>query len=152
MYDVIKRAIENGSYDLRYMLMQIDEFWLQRSISAAERDELIALARQHAAPEDSYAPVEQRVLQLETALAALEVRVAALEESGGDAPTTEPTDEWPEYIQPTGAHDAYNTGDKVTYRGRRYVCQMDGCVWAPDVYPSAWQDAGEAPAEGGDGE
>lgn len=46
-------------------------------------------------------------------------------------------DEYPEWVQPTGAHDAYNIGDKVTYNGKKYVCKSDGNVYAPDVY--GWQ-------------
>lgn len=52
-------------------------------------------------------------------------------------------DEWPEFVQPTGAHDAYNTGDKVTYNGAHYVCKTDGCVWSPDDYPAAWEKVTE---------
>lgn len=44
------------------------------------------------------------------------------------------TEEWPEWIQPTGAQDAYNTGDKVTYNGEHWICAIDGNVWAPGVY------------------
>ena len=43
-------------------------------------------------------------------------------------------DEYPEWVQPTGAHDAYNIGDKVTYNGQHYVCTSDANVYAPDVY------------------
>ena len=43
-------------------------------------------------------------------------------------------EEYPEWVQPIGAHDAYNIGDKVTYNGNRYVCDIDGNVYAPDVY------------------
>ena len=43
-------------------------------------------------------------------------------------------DEYPEWVQPTGAHDAYNTGDKVNYNGKHYVCTIDGNAYAPDVY------------------
>ena len=43
-------------------------------------------------------------------------------------------DEYPEWVQPTGAHDAYNIGDKVTYNGQRYVCTSNANVYAPDVY------------------
>ena len=32
------------------------------------------------------------------------------------------------------AHDAYNTGDKVSYNGKRYVCTIDANTYAPDVY------------------
>lgn len=42
--------------------------------------------------------------------------------------------EYPEWVQPTGAHDAYNTGDKVSYKGKHYVCTIDGNAYAPDVY------------------
>ena len=43
-------------------------------------------------------------------------------------------EEFPEWHQPTGAHDAYNTGDKVSYNGKHYICTVDGNVYAPDVY------------------
>ena len=43
-------------------------------------------------------------------------------------------EEYPEWVQPTGAHDAYNTGDKVSYKGKHYVCTIDGNAYAPDVY------------------
>ena len=43
-------------------------------------------------------------------------------------------DEYPEWVQPIGAHDAYNIGDKVTYNGQHYVCTSNANVYAPDVY------------------
>ena len=43
-------------------------------------------------------------------------------------------EDYPEWVQPTGAHDAYNTGDKVSYKGKHYVCTIDGNAYAPDVY------------------
>lgn len=45
----------------------------------------------------------------------------------------------PEFVQPTGAHDAYNTGDRVTYNGHVYESTMDGNVYSPDAYPQGWQ-------------
>ena len=47
-------------------------------------------------------------------------------------------DEYPEWVQPTGAHDAYNTGDKVSYNGKHYVCTTDANTYAPDVY--GWEE------------
>ena len=47
-------------------------------------------------------------------------------------------EEYPEWVQPTGAHDAYNTGDKVSYNGKHYVCTIDGNAYAPDVY--GWEE------------
>lgn len=45
--------------------------------------------------------------------------------------------EIPVWKQPTGAQDAYMTGDKVHYpdaEGPVYVSTVDNNVWAPDVY------------------
>ena len=47
-------------------------------------------------------------------------------------------DEYPEWVQPTGAHDAYSTGDKVSYNGKHYVCTIDANTYAPDVY--GWEE------------
>ena len=47
-------------------------------------------------------------------------------------------DEYPEWVQPTGAHDAYNTGDKVSYNGKHYVCTIDANTYAPYVY--GWKE------------
>lgn len=47
-------------------------------------------------------------------------------------------DEYPEWVQPTGAHDAYSKGDKVSYNGSRYVSSIDGNTYAPDVY--GWEE------------
>ena len=49
-------------------------------------------------------------------------------------------EEWPEFVQPTGAHDAYNMGDKVTYNGKRYVSLIDANVYSPDAYPAGWEE------------
>lgn len=48
-------------------------------------------------------------------------------------------DEWPEWVQPTGSHDAYNTGDKVTFEGHHYVSLINGNVWSPTAYPAGWK-------------
>ena len=46
------------------------------------------------------------------------------------------------WTQPTGAHNAYNTGDRVHYPTASdpiYVSTIDGNTWAPDAYPQGWQ-------------
>ena len=49
-------------------------------------------------------------------------------------------DEWPEFVQPTGAHDAYNKGDKVMFEGKHYISLIDGNVYSPAAYPAGWQE------------
>lgn len=43
-------------------------------------------------------------------------------------------DEWPEWVQPTGAHDAYAKGDKVTHSSKKWTSDVDANVWEPGVY------------------
>lgn len=45
----------------------------------------------------------------------------------------------PEWVQPTGAHDAYALGDLVTYQGSTYQSLMDGNVCNPRDYPQGWK-------------
>ena len=51
---------------------------------------------------------------------------------------------YPVWSQPTGAHDAYNTGVIVNYNGTLYKALIDGNVWAPDAYPAGWEVYTEA--------
>lgn len=48
----------------------------------------------------------------------------------------------PAFVQPTGAHDAYQTGDRVTYNGHIYESTINNNVWSPDTYPQGWTDLG----------
>lgn len=43
-------------------------------------------------------------------------------------------DEYPTWVQPTGAHDAYSKGDKVTHNGKRWTSDVDNNTWEPGVY------------------
>ena len=45
----------------------------------------------------------------------------------------------PIWSQPTGAHDAYNTGDIVNYNGTLYKSLMDGNTYSPEAYPAGWE-------------
>ena len=44
------------------------------------------------------------------------------------------TEEWPEWIQPTGAHDAYNIGDKVSHNSKHWINTINANVYEPGVY------------------
>ena len=52
---------------------------------------------------------------------------------------TVPTDVIPDWQQPTGAHDAYNTGDKVLFKGEVYKSLIDANTWSPRDYPVGWE-------------
>lgn len=68
----------------------------------------------------------------------------ATEGGGSTDPAPEPNPEPkpeqpPEFVQPTGGHDAYKKGDRVTYNGKVYESVIDANVWAPDVYLQGWK-------------
>lgn len=50
-----------------------------------------------------------------------------------------PAEEWPEWVQPTGAHDAYAAGKKVSHNGKHWINTYgDGNIWEPGVY--GWEE------------
>ena len=44
----------------------------------------------------------------------------------------------PDWVQPTGAGDAYNIGDKVKFEGAVYESLLNANVWSPTAYPAGW--------------
>lgn len=55
--------------------------------------------------------------------------------------TADPSEEWPEWSQPVGAHDAYSLGDKVSHNGQHWRSTADNNVWEPGSY--GWEAASE---------
>lgn len=59
-----------------------------------------------------------------------------------DGPENEETTEQPatpEFKQPTGAHDAYKQGDRVTYNGAVYESLINANAYSPEAYPQGWK-------------
>ena len=137
MFEIIKNVIESRDYELVDMLYKINKMYIESNITEEQKQKLDELARTNAVSENSYASVQEQINRIYEKLDSIEVRVAKLEETEG---TSEPENEYPEYVQPQGAHDAYKIGDKITYKGKKYICQMNGCVWTPDDYPKGWQE------------
>ena len=48
--------------------------------------------------------------------------------------TSDPAEEWPEWSQPIGAHDAYDAGARVSYANKHWISDTDGNVWQPGIY------------------
>ena len=139
MYDVIKSVIAGGSFELSDLLNKIDTMWLQGKLTDVQRTELEQLARAKANPAQSYAPMQAQIDALALRVKTLEDLQAAKDSNGTEEETAE---SWPEYVQPTGGHDAYHAGDQVTYNGAQYICiapEGVAVVWSPDVYPDYWQ-------------
>ena len=126
MRTIFEQVISRGGYDLTAMLQNIDRYHIEGKLTDEDREALYALAREGAQPVYDYA-------------AEIEAIWAAIRELQGQTPDP---DEWPEFVQPTGAHDAYGVGAQVTYNGQRYPCKLANFVWSPDAYPDAWELVG----------
>lgn len=131
MKSIFENVIKRGGYSLTAMLEKIDKYHVEGKITDEERDELYAMARQ--------TPKVQYDVQREIEL--LWAAIREIRDGGNSNPA--PDDQWPEYVQPTGAHDAYQKGAQMTFNGQRYRCLMDNCVWSPSVLPSAWEVVAE---------
>ena len=46
----------------------------------------------------------------------------------------DPAEEWPEWRQPQGAHDAYALGAKVSHNEKHWISDVANNVWEPGVY------------------
>lgn len=142
MFETFQTLINAGGYDLADLTQRIKTLFALGELSEEELKQLLEQAQGNAKPDDSYAPLAERVKAVEEWETTVEERLNKLESGLSTDPggPEEPADEWPEYKQPTGAHDAYHVGDKITYNGKHYTCVLDGCVWTPDAYPQGWRN------------
>lgn len=127
MKNIFKSVIESGSYDLTDILGKVDAFYIEGKLSKADKDELSALARK--------SPIAQ--YDYNTEIEKLWEAIRALQKGDkveGDTNTTTPN-----FVQPTGAHDAYVKGATVIYNGKTYKSVIDNNVWSPDTYPNGWE-------------
>lgn len=153
MFNSIKDYINAGNFDLNAVTLKINTLWIEGYLTDDERDQLLDLARETANPEESYAPLQNQINDLSTQITSIKNDISVLTtkvndlikgEETGEIPEPEtPTEEYPEYKAPTGAHDAYHKDDKVTFNGNKYICiAPDGVavVWDPLTYPAYWQE------------
>ena len=139
MFDIIKNVILSKDFELRDILYKINKMYIESTITEEEKTELDELARTNAITKNSYASLEEQVENIYSEIDSIKSRLATLENTEEPEEPTEPVDEYPEYKQPSGAHDAYNTGAKITFKGEKYTCLIDGCVWSPEEYPQGWK-------------
>lgn len=51
----------------------------------------------------------------------------------------DPSEEWPEWVQPLGPQDSYADGAKVSHNGKHWInVHGDGNVWEPGIY--GWEE------------
>ncbi len=129
MYEIIKKVIEEGRFNLSELLAKIDTLWVQGGLSEEQKGELVTLAQDNAdfkSGVDILAKLEE-----------LDARVRALESADTIEDATEETTAPDEYVPGKW----YYNGDKVTFGGEEYVCVAplgQVCTWSPSEYPAYW--------------
>lgn len=122
----------NETFDLTAMLAKIDYHHIRGNLSDADREELVALARNKANPMGG--------VDVMAKLQDHEARIKALEDAGKTAGGESSS---AEKIDPYEDGKWYKNGNKVRWNDKVYVCvnvpEGHYCTWNPDVYPAYWE-------------
>lgn len=145
-YTSMMAYLTETEYDLEEMIkVRLPELLVRGLISTEEYDELVLKAKENASTK--YASIEEQLQTLVTELESLKTEITQLKNRISELEGTESEEstvnEYPLWKQPTGAHDAYYTDDKMTYiDGNKYECIAPGgygVTYGPDVLPEMWQ-------------
>ena len=136
MYNTMKSVIKAGGFDLETVLDRIRYYHAAGKLTNEEMEELFSEARGKAV-ETIGIDAKAEILALWDAVHELQRQIAV---SNTEEPSEPVEEEVPEYVQPTGAHDAYNEGDMVRFNGKVWRCIMNNCVWNPEAYPAGWEE------------
>lgn len=149
-YTSMEAYLTETEYDLEEMIkVRLPELLVRGLISTEEYDELVVKAKGNASAK--YASIEEQLQTLVTELESLKTEITQLKSKVLELEGTEPEEptvnEYPLWKQPTGAHDAYYTGDKMTYTdSNKYECIAPkgyGVTYGPDVIPEMWKKVEE---------
>lgn len=149
-YTSMEAYLTETEYDLGEMVkVRLPELLVRGLISTEEYDELVLKAKENASAK--YAGIEEQLQTITTELESLKTEINQLKnrilELEGTEPEEPTVNEYPLWKQPTGAHNAYYTGDKMTYTdGNKYECIAPGgygVTYGPDVLPEMWKKVEE---------
>ena len=136
MYELIKQVIESHSYkDSNALTAKIQRMYVEGELTEEQYTELRTLLIEQN-------PVKSYDAEAEIDKVWVELRRIANIVDHMPEPEPEPEPDIPVWVQPTGAHDAYQMGDKVHYPGASdpvYESLINGNVWSPDAYPAGWK-------------
>ena len=141
MYELIKGVIEAHTYkDSNALTAKIQRMYVEGELTEEQYTELrnLLVEQNPVKAYDAEAEIDKVWVELR--------RLAAIVDYMPE-PTPEPEPEdYPVWVQPTGAHDAYQIGDRVHYPGEKdtvYESLINGNVWSPDAYPAGWKQVQE---------
>ena len=124
MYEMIKTVIESRTYtDSNALIAKIQRLYIEGTLTESQYTELrTMLAEQN--------PVKTYDVESELDRVWVELRrIASIVDNMPEpTPEPEPSEDVPDWVQPTGAHDAYQKGDKLLMPTRQ-----DGRNWCSNT-------------------
>ena len=118
------------AYKLREMIVKA-------SASLTDTDALEAIELYPAWKTDTAYAVDERIRYGETLYRCVQAHTSQDNWTPDITPalwTVVSLDEFPEWVQPTGAQDAYRIGDKVSHNDKHWVNTLDYNTYEPGVY------------------
>ena len=118
------------AYKLREMIVKA-------SISLSDEDALEAIELYPAWKTGTAYAVDERIRYGETLYRCVQAHTSQDNWTTDITPalwTVVSLDEFPEWVQPTGAQDAYRIGDKVSHNDKHWVNTLDYNTYEPGVY------------------
>lgn len=112
------------------------------SVSLSDEDALEAIELYPAWKTNTAYSVDERIRYERTLYRCVQAHTSQADWTPDKTPalwTVVSLEEWPAWVQPTGAQDAYRVGDKVTFEGEHYINDVDYNIYAPNVY--GWHKA-----------
>ena len=113
------------------------------SLSLADEDALQAVELYPAWQAGTAYTVDERIRYNSTLYRCVQAHTSQADWTPDATPalwTVVSLDEWPEWVQPTGAQDAYAKGDKVSHNDKHWISEVDGNVWEPGLYGNLWSE------------
>lgn len=118
------------AYKLREMIVKA-------SISLSDEDALEAIELYPAWETGTAYAVDERIRYNNTLYRCVQAHTSQADWTPDITPalwTVVSLDEFPEWVQPTGAQDAYRIGDKVSHNDKHWVNTLDYNTYEPGVY------------------
>lgn len=116
---------------------KLREMIVKASLSLPDEDALQAVELYPAWQTDTAYTVDERIRYNSTLYRCEQAHTSQSDWTPDVTPalwTVVSLDEWPEWVQPTGAQDAYSKGDKVSHNDKHWISEVDGNVWEPGIY------------------
>lgn len=107
------------------------------ALSLTDEDALDAVELYPAWRTDTAYTVDERIRYGATLYRCVQSHTSQADWAPDDTPalwTVVSLDEWPEWVQPTGAQDAYGFGAKTSHKGDHWTSDYDNNTWEPGVF------------------